>query len=98
MCFSFYQLDDCVFLSRKKISELIAMMMEAASASETSVNFYHTTRRYNPEDSNLRTHRCKNPKYYSKEVEHGNKFVFYLFPVYLTMISIASIIWRQIMR
>jgi hypothetical protein len=28
-------------------------MMEAASTSETSVNFYRTTRRYNPEDSHL---------------------------------------------
>jgi hypothetical protein len=26
------------------------IMMEAASTSETSVNFYQTTRRYNPED------------------------------------------------
>jgi hypothetical protein len=31
----------------------IALMMEAASTSETSVNFYQTTRRYNPEDSHL---------------------------------------------
>jgi hypothetical protein len=30
---------------------LIALMMEAASASETLINFYQTTRRYNPEDS-----------------------------------------------
>jgi hypothetical protein len=30
---------------------VIAMMMEAASASETSVNFYQTTWRYNSEDS-----------------------------------------------
>jgi hypothetical protein len=29
-------------------------MMEAASTSETSVNFYQTTRHYNPEDSHLR--------------------------------------------
>jgi hypothetical protein len=29
----------------------IAMMMEAASTSETSVNFYQTARRNNPEDS-----------------------------------------------
>jgi hypothetical protein len=29
---------------------LIALMMEAASTSETSVNFYQTTRRNNPED------------------------------------------------
>jgi hypothetical protein len=26
-------------------------MVEAASTSETMVNFYQTTRRYNPEDS-----------------------------------------------
>jgi hypothetical protein len=30
---------------------LIALMMEAASTSETSVSFHQTTRRYNPEDS-----------------------------------------------
>jgi hypothetical protein len=29
------------------------MMMEAASTCATSVNFYQTTRRYNPGDSNL---------------------------------------------
>jgi hypothetical protein len=28
-------------------------MMEASRTSETLVNFYQTTRRYNPEDSNL---------------------------------------------
>jgi hypothetical protein len=31
----------------------IALMMGAASTSETSVNFYQTTRRYNPEDSHI---------------------------------------------
>jgi hypothetical protein len=31
----------------------IALMMEAASTSETSVNFYQTTQRNNPEDSHL---------------------------------------------
>jgi hypothetical protein len=34
--------------------EVIALMMEVASTSETSVNFYQTTRRYNPEDSHIR--------------------------------------------
>jgi hypothetical protein len=33
--------------------EDIALMMEAARTSETLVNFYQTTRRYNPEDSHL---------------------------------------------
>jgi hypothetical protein len=32
-------------------------MMEAANTSETSVNFYQTTRRYNPEYSHL--HICR---------------------------------------
>jgi hypothetical protein len=31
--------------------------MEAARISETSVNFYQTTRRNNPEDSHLHTRR-----------------------------------------
>jgi hypothetical protein len=39
-----------------------ALMMEAARTSATSVNFYQTTRRYNPEDSHLRTHRRENLK------------------------------------
>jgi hypothetical protein len=37
------------------IIRAISLMMEAASTSETSVNFYQTTRRYNPEDSHLQT-------------------------------------------
>jgi hypothetical protein len=39
-------------------------MMEAARTSETLVNFYQTTRRYNPEDSHLRTYRRENLKSY----------------------------------
>jgi hypothetical protein len=38
-------------------------MMEAASTSETSVNFYQTTRRYNPEDSHLHNRRRENLKF-----------------------------------
>jgi hypothetical protein len=37
-------------------------MMEAARSSETLVNFYQTTRRYNPEESNVRTNRRENLK------------------------------------
>jgi hypothetical protein len=39
-------------------------MMEAASISETSVNFYHTTRRNIPQDTHLHTRRRYNLKYY----------------------------------
>jgi hypothetical protein len=40
-------------------------MMEAVNTSETTVNFYQTTRRYNPEDSHLRTNRRENLKSYT---------------------------------
>jgi hypothetical protein len=42
-------------------------MMEAARTSETLVNFYQTTRRYNPEDSNLHTHCRENLKSYIRK-------------------------------
>jgi hypothetical protein len=42
-------------------SRAIALMMEAARTSETSVN-YQTTRRNNPEDSHLHNRRRENPK------------------------------------
>jgi hypothetical protein len=42
----------------------IALMMEAASTSKTSVNFHETTRRYNPEDSHLHSRRRENLKSY----------------------------------
>jgi hypothetical protein len=38
--------------------------MEAARTSEMLVDFYQTTRRYNPEHSHLRTHRHENLKSY----------------------------------
>jgi hypothetical protein len=40
----------------------IALMMETARTYETSVNFYQTTRRNNPEDSHLCTRRREKPK------------------------------------
>jgi hypothetical protein len=39
--------------------------MEAARTSETLVNFYQTTRRYNPEGNHLHTRRRENLKSYS---------------------------------
>jgi hypothetical protein len=41
---------------------MIALMMEAVRASEALVNLHQSTRRYNPEDSHLHTHRCENLK------------------------------------
>jgi hypothetical protein len=40
-------------------------VIEAARKSETSVNFYQTTRRYNPEDRHLHTRRPENLKSYT---------------------------------
>jgi hypothetical protein len=45
-----YQYSTCC-LHYQGDESLIALMMEAASTSETLVNIYQTTRRYNPEDS-----------------------------------------------
>jgi hypothetical protein len=43
---------------------LVIALMETASTSETSVNFYQTTRRYNPENSHLHTRRREYLKSY----------------------------------
>jgi hypothetical protein len=45
------------------------------------VNFYQTTRCYNPEDSNLHTHRRENLKSYCNEPSgsiKGGEFFYYL--------------------
>jgi hypothetical protein len=47
---------------------LMALMMEAASTSETLINFYQTTRRYNPEYSHLHTRRRENLKSYWRDL------------------------------
>jgi hypothetical protein len=39
-------------------------LMEAASTSETLVNFFQSTQRNNPEEGHLRTHRRENLKSY----------------------------------
>jgi hypothetical protein len=41
---------------------IIALMMETVRNSETSVNFYVSTRRYIPEDSKLHIRRRENLK------------------------------------
>jgi hypothetical protein len=46
--------------------------MEAARTSETLVKFYQTTRRYNPEDSHLRTNRRENLKSYESKLVFTN--------------------------
>jgi hypothetical protein len=52
-----------VFVLRKRETFMqIALMMEAASTSETSINFYHTTRRSIPEDSHIHTCRRESLK------------------------------------
>jgi hypothetical protein len=50
--------------SSGKLRRIVALMMEAASTSETSVNFYHTTRSNIPEDSHLHIRRRENLKSY----------------------------------
>jgi hypothetical protein len=49
------------------IIRAIALIMEAASTSETSVNFYQTTLLNNPEDSHLHIRRRENLKSHSNE-------------------------------
>jgi hypothetical protein len=43
------------FRAPRVLASRSPLMMEEARTSETLVNFYQTTRRYNPEDSHLRT-------------------------------------------
>jgi hypothetical protein len=43
---------------------LVALMMEAANTSKTSIYFYQTTRRNIPEDSPLHTRRLENMKFH----------------------------------
>jgi hypothetical protein len=49
----------CAYCLHHKI---IALMMETVNTSETSVNFYETTRCNIAEDSHLHTHRREMPK------------------------------------
>jgi hypothetical protein len=42
--------------------KLITLVVDAVRFSETSVNFYQTTRRNNPKDNHLHTRRRENLK------------------------------------
>jgi hypothetical protein len=53
-------------------SSPIALMMEAASNSETSVNFYQTTRCNNLEDSHRHTRRRENLKSHTVKYLQGS--------------------------
>jgi hypothetical protein len=58
-----------VFISFSKPKPvMIALMMEAESTSEFSVNFYQTTRLNIPEDSYLHTHRREHLKSHTAEI------------------------------
>jgi hypothetical protein len=61
------------------IKAIIFLMMEAASTSETSVNFYQTTRRNNPEDSHLHNFRRENLKYHLSFSSFSFTFSTFLF-------------------
>jgi hypothetical protein len=52
----------------------IALMMEAVSTSETSVNIYQTARRNIPEETRLHTRRCENLKPHHNFVVCGKPF------------------------
>jgi hypothetical protein len=55
----FWVVAPCSLVKVTNVSDVLAasiiraMTMEAARTSKTSVNFYQTTRRYNPKDSHL---------------------------------------------
>jgi hypothetical protein len=51
-------------------ASIIRAMMEAASTSKTSVNFYQITRCNNPKDSHLHTRRRENLKSHVYKLNH----------------------------
>jgi hypothetical protein len=55
---------DCQFTNVSQVltASIIALMMETASTSKMSANFYQTTWSNNPEDSHLHVRRRENLK------------------------------------
>jgi hypothetical protein len=58
-------------------------MTEVVSTSETSVNFYQTTRSYNPDDSHLHSRRRENLKSYLQFVVRNTIMKLLLFEIAL---------------
>jgi hypothetical protein len=69
-------------------------MMEAASTSETSANFYQTTRRNNPHDSHLHTRRRENLK--SRLKICHDRFLSQLLEIQLFFSIISPSIWTEV--
>jgi hypothetical protein len=72
--------------------------MEAASTSETSVNFYQATRRNNPDDSHLHTRRRENHKSHSSTWDRKHyQISYYRSTIYLIPARFynALLIFRQ---
>jgi hypothetical protein len=57
---------------------MIALMMEAASTSETSVIFYQTTRRNNPEDIHLQVFLCSSGLLRLRKSRSNENLKFYI--------------------
>jgi hypothetical protein len=66
-------------------------MMGAARTSETLVNFYQTTRCYNPEDSHLHTHRRENLKSYFPVLVNKHFISEYLYTFLLAEVTMLEI-------
>jgi hypothetical protein len=74
----FWVVAPCSLVIFTNVSEVLAAsiiraiiaLMEAGRTSETLVNFYQTTRCYNPEDSHLSTQHRENLKSYLSNLVH----------------------------
>jgi hypothetical protein len=71
--------------------EMFALMMEAASTSETSVNFYRTTRRNNPEDSHLQRKMKITYVHICDKCCNGNKFSPIIYFFYFSFVPVLFV-------
>jgi hypothetical protein len=74
-------------LAASIITDSPPLMMEAASISESLVNFYQTTLFNNPEDSNLYTRRRENLKSHYKILIFNNLKMSFLAPPHIVFSS-----------